>query len=204
MCFFNSPPTSYFLCSSFSSKLLFRYINSQSFYQRERQSFTSIQKWKELLVYKLLIFLIVQAARNSDTSVRLNMYQTTLPIFPVGSHIHTCCCENLKSHFEVRFWSDHEKLVAWTGSLLKFRVWDVAPRSHVEVVLCFRGSYCIHLQGDEAVRISEMSVHFKGTTRIYIPEDYKLHTWNFTARLQWDGIRHLLHFQHGRASVHSG
>jgi len=98
--FFNSPPTSYFLCSSFSSNLIFRYINSQSFYQREQQSFTSIQKWKEWLVYKLLvlIFLIVQAARNSDTSVRLNMYQTTLPIFPVGSHIHTCRCENLKSH----------------------------------------------------------------------------------------------------------
>jgi hypothetical protein len=32
---------------------------------------------------------------------------------------------------------------------IKFRVFlDVAPRSHVEVVWCFRGAYCLH-QGDD-------------------------------------------------------
>jgi hypothetical protein len=63
---------------------------------------------------------------------------------------------------------------------MNFRVFlDVAPCSHVEVDLSFRGAYRLH-QGDkwmitalmmEAVRTSETSVNFNMTTRRYIPED---------------------------------
>jgi hypothetical protein len=65
---------------------------------------------------------------------------------------------------------------------MKIRVlWDVAPRSQVEVYRRFRGVYCIHHQGDsfialmmEAVRTSETSVNLNATTRHYIPEDFKI------------------------------
>jgi hypothetical protein len=49
---------------------------------------------------------------------------------------------------------------------MKFRVfWDVAPYSHVEVDRRFMALMM------EAVRTSETSVHFKVSTRRYIPED---------------------------------
>jgi len=37
-----------------------------------------------------------------------------------------------------------------TASSMMFRVfWDVAPCSHIEVDLRFRGAYCLHRQGDD-------------------------------------------------------
>jgi hypothetical protein len=58
---------------------------------------------------------------------------------------------------------------------MKFRdVWDVSPCNHVKVDRRFRGAYCLHHQGKEAVRTSETSVNFNVTTRRYIPEDSKL------------------------------
>jgi hypothetical protein len=45
--------------------------------------------------------------------------------------------------------------------------WDTAMCSLVEVDRRFRGTYCIHHQGDKSVYINE-------TTRHYIPEDWHL------------------------------
>jgi hypothetical protein len=67
---------------------------------------------------------------------------------------------------------------------MKFRVfWDVAPCIH-DVQRRFKGAYCLHHQGDsffvlmmEAVRTSETSFNFNVTTRRYIPEKSKLHTY---------------------------
>jgi hypothetical protein len=54
--------------------------------------------------------------------------------------------------------------------------WDVAPCSLVEAYRRFRGAFCLHYQGDEAVSTSETSVNFYQTTRCNIPEDRHLHT----------------------------
>jgi hypothetical protein len=60
-----------------------------------------------------------------------------------------------------------------TAANMKFRAyWDIAPCRHVEVDLRLKGTYC--LQGDDAVRNPETSVHFNVTIRHYIPEDSKL------------------------------
>jgi hypothetical protein len=40
---------------------------------------------------------MMEAANTSETSV--NFYQTTWCYNPEDSHLHTCCCENLKSFF---------------------------------------------------------------------------------------------------------
>jgi hypothetical protein len=57
---------------------------------------------------------------------------------------------------------------------IKFRVfWDVAPCSHNEVDRRFRGAIALIMK---AVRTSETSINFIVTTRLYIPEDPKLHT----------------------------
>jgi hypothetical protein len=67
-----------------------------------------------------------------------------------------------------------------TSASMKMTVfWDVAPRSLVEIYWHFRGTYCPHHQGDEAVSTSEISVNFYQTTRLNIPEDSHLH---FTLR----------------------
>jgi hypothetical protein len=59
-------------------------------------------------------------------------------------------------------------------------LWDVALCSVVEVYGRFRGTCCLHHQGDEclmteAASISETSVNFYQTTRRYNPEDSHLH-----------------------------
>jgi hypothetical protein len=47
---------------------------------------------------------------------------------------------------------------------------DVATCSPVEVYRCFKGAYCLHLQGEvESARTSETSVNFYRTTRRNIP-----------------------------------
>jgi hypothetical protein len=62
-----------------------------------------------------------------------------------------------------------------TAAIMKFRVWDVAPRSHVEDDRRFRDAYGRHHQSGAGGRThSETSVNFKVTTRRYIPEDIKL------------------------------
>jgi hypothetical protein len=43
-----------------------------------------------------VITLMMEAASTTETSV--NFYQTTWRNIPEDSHLHTCCCENLKSH----------------------------------------------------------------------------------------------------------
>jgi hypothetical protein len=64
-----------------------------------------------------------------------------------------------------------------TAASMKFRVfWDVLPCSEVDVDRCFRGKYCLHHLGDEAVCTSETSVNIYLTTRQYIPENSKLQT----------------------------
>jgi hypothetical protein len=40
--------------------------------------------------------MIKVAVSTSETSV--NFYQTLLRNIPEGSHLHTCSCENLKTH----------------------------------------------------------------------------------------------------------
>jgi hypothetical protein len=68
-------------------------------------------------------------------------------------------------------WAGHVARIGDKTKLYKFTVfWDVAPCNHVEV-----GRSFIALMM-EAVRISETSVHFNGTTRLYIRKDSKLHT----------------------------
>jgi hypothetical protein len=63
--------------------------------------------------------------------------------------------------------------------------WVVAPCSLVAVYRPFRGTCCIHHQGDassiialmmEATGSSETSAYFYQTTRRYNPEDSHLHT----------------------------
>jgi hypothetical protein len=64
---------------------------------------------------------------------------------------------------------------ALTAASMKFRVfWDIAPCSHVEVDRRLRDAYCLHHQGDYAVRTSETSVNFNVTTQRYIPKDSEL------------------------------
>jgi hypothetical protein len=59
--------------------------------------------------------------------------------------------------------------------------WDIVPCSLIEVDRRFRGSYCLHHQGDhasiialimDALYASETSVYFNETIRRYIPECY--------------------------------
>jgi hypothetical protein len=57
--------------------------------------------------------------------------------------------------------------------------WVVAPRSLVEVYLCFRGFFRLHHLGDEwteAASSSETSVNFYQTTLRNNPEDSHLRT----------------------------
>jgi hypothetical protein len=54
--------------------------------------------------------------------------------------------------------------------------WDITPGRLVEVDRRFRGTFCLHYHGDEAVRTSEMSVNFYQITGRSIPEGYHLHT----------------------------
>jgi hypothetical protein len=76
-----------------------------------------------------------------------------------------------------------------TGSvttLLKIAAFgDIAPCSHVVVVQCFRGAYCLHYHGDdagfialmmEAVCTSETSVCYNETTWRNISEGCNIHT----------------------------
>jgi hypothetical protein len=54
--------------------------------------------------------------------------------------------------------------------------WVVAPCNLVDVYRRFRGTYCLHHQGDlmtEEASTSETSVNFFQTTRRNIPEDTK-------------------------------
>jgi hypothetical protein len=68
-------------------------------------------------------------------------------------------------------WVGNVARIGDNRKLYKFTVfWDVAPCNHVEV-----GRSFIALMM-EAVRVSETSVHFNGSTRRYIPEDSKLYT----------------------------
>jgi hypothetical protein len=55
--------------------------------------------------------------------------------------------------------------------------WVVVPCRLVEVYQRFRGTCCLHYQGDEtSARTSETLVNFYQTTRRYNPEDSHLHT----------------------------
>jgi hypothetical protein len=45
--------------------------------------------------------LMMEAARSSETSV--DFYQTTWYNMTEDSNLHTCCCENLKSHWFIFF-----------------------------------------------------------------------------------------------------
>jgi hypothetical protein len=54
--------------------------------------------------------------------------------------------------------------------------WVVAPYSLVEVYLRFRGSCCLHHQGDAAESTSETSAKFYQTIRLNNPEDSHAHT----------------------------
>jgi hypothetical protein len=46
-------------------------------------------------IIRAIIVLMMEAARTSETLV--NFYQTTQRYNPEDSHLHTHCCENLKS-----------------------------------------------------------------------------------------------------------
>jgi hypothetical protein len=80
--------------------------------------------------------------------------------------------------------------------------WDIAPCSLVVVDRRFRGSYCLHHQGDEfivlimeAVHISETSISYNETTRRNIPEVSNLHTRfreNLKCHKQGSGTKLLL------------
>jgi hypothetical protein len=48
-----------------------------------------------------LITLMMEAVRTSETSV--DIYLTTRQYIPEDSELHTCCCENLKSHISLLF-----------------------------------------------------------------------------------------------------
>jgi hypothetical protein len=54
--------------------------------------------------------------------------------------------------------------------------WDMASCSIAEIDRPFRGTYCLHNQGDEAVRTSETSVCFNETTQCYVAEGCNVHT----------------------------
>jgi hypothetical protein len=86
-----------------------------------------------------------------------------------------------------------------TAASMKFRVfWDVSPRIHVEVNRRFSGAYCLHHQVAmmiEEVRTSETSVNFNVATRRYIPEDSKLHLYNFLFNIF--GAKYLLDISFG-------
>jgi hypothetical protein len=65
--------------------------------------------------------------------------------------------------------------VLTAASMTMIAFWDIAPCSTVEVDRRFRGVSCRHQKVTmEAVRTSETSVYFNGTTRRYIPEGYHL------------------------------
>jgi hypothetical protein len=53
-------------------------------------------------------------------------------------------------------------------------VWDMAPRSLLEVDRRFRGVYCQVAPIVEALSASETSVYFYETTRRHIPESSRL------------------------------
>jgi hypothetical protein len=56
--------------------------------------------------------------------------------------------------------------------------WVVALCSLIEVYQRFRGTFCLHYQGDECLRqqLPETLVNFYQTTRRYNPENSHLHT----------------------------
>jgi hypothetical protein len=52
--------------------------------------------WRWLSSGMLIIALMMEAVSTSETSGIF--YQTTRHNIPEDSHLHTCCCENLKSY----------------------------------------------------------------------------------------------------------
>jgi hypothetical protein len=52
-------------------------------------------------------------------------------------------------------------------------VWDVSPYSLLDVDIRFRGTYCVHHQGDEFL---EISMSNNQTTQPNIPENFRLYT----------------------------
>jgi hypothetical protein len=49
-----------------------------------------------VLAASIIRVMVMEATSTSETSV--NFYQTTWCNNPEDSHLHTHCCENLKSH----------------------------------------------------------------------------------------------------------
>jgi putative lipase involved disintegration of autophagic bodies len=50
------------------------------------------------IITVVIIILIMEAANTSEMSV--SFYQTTQCNNLKDSHVHSCCCENVKSHHE--------------------------------------------------------------------------------------------------------
>jgi hypothetical protein len=60
--------------------------------------FTDVSKVFAASIIRAMIALMMEAASTSKTSVN---YHTTRRNNPEDSHLHTCRCENLKSHHTI-------------------------------------------------------------------------------------------------------